>query len=84
MASAVVRRALELLRDQGADFALLVCEPALIPFYERIGWTPYEGGLLLVRQHGEAVEFTFNRPMVHPLREATLPDGVIDLLGPPW
>lgn len=37
LASAAVRRAVELLREQGADFALLVCEPALVPFYERIG-----------------------------------------------
>lgn len=83
LASAVVRRAVELLREQGADFALLVCEPALIPFYERLGWVSHPGGLV-VRQHGEAVEFTFNLPMVYLLRYAKVPAGVIDLMGPPW
>jgi GNAT superfamily N-acetyltransferase len=83
LASAAVRRAVELLREHGADFALLVCEPGLIPFYERLGWVPHDGGLV-VRQHGKSIEFTFNLPMVHPLRDATLPAGVIDLVGPPW
>lgn len=83
LASGVVRRAVELFREQGADFALLVCEPALIPFYERLGWATHGGGLV-VRQRGEAVPFTFNLPMVHPLRDAAVPDGVIDLMGPPW
>jgi aminoglycoside 2'-N-acetyltransferase I len=83
LASGVVRRAVELLREQGADFALLVCEPGLIPFYERIGWSHHACGLL-VRQRGEAVEFTFNLPMVYTLRDAVAPGGVIDLLGPPW
>ena len=76
-------RAVELLREQGADFALLVCEPGLIPFHERLGWSHHAGGLV-VRQRGEAVGFTFNLPMVHPLRDAVAPVGVIDLMGPPW
>lgn len=83
LASGVVRRAVELLREQGADFALLVCEPALIPFYERIGWLPHAGDLV-VRQHGEAIPFTFNLPMIYPLGAARIPDGVIDQMGPPW
>jgi GNAT superfamily N-acetyltransferase len=83
LASAAVRRALELFREQGADFALLVCEPTLVPFYERLGWVPHAGGLL-VHQHGEAVEFAFNLPMVFPLRNSVAPGGVIDLKGPPW
>jgi aminoglycoside 2'-N-acetyltransferase I len=83
LGSGVVRLAVELLRGQGADFALLVCEPALIPFYGRLGWVPHTGGLHVL-QDGETVEFTFNLPMVHPLRDTALPDGVIDLMGPPW
>ena len=83
LASTVVRRAVELLREQEAGFALLVCEPALVVFYQRLGWTPHAGGLV-VRQRGETVEFTFNLPMVLPLRDADLPQGVIDLTGPPW
>jgi GNAT superfamily N-acetyltransferase len=83
LASGVVRRAVELFREQGADFALLVCEPAQVPFYERLGWATHAGGLL-VRQRGEAVPFTFNLPMVYPLLDATSPAGVIDLMGPPW
>jgi GNAT superfamily N-acetyltransferase len=74
LGSAVVRRAVELLGGQGADFALLVCEPALVPFYERLGWVPHAGGLL-VRRHSRSIEFAFNLPMVHPLREAAATGG---------
>lgn len=36
-ASAAIQRAVDFFRDQGSvDFGLLVCEPALIPFYERL------------------------------------------------
>lgn len=44
---------------------------------------PHAGGLHVL-QDGETVEFTFNLPMVLPLRDADLPDGVIDLMGPHW
>jgi hypothetical protein len=74
---------MDLFRGQGVGFALLVCEPDLIPFYERLGWTPHAGDLL-VRQHGEMVRFTFNRPMTHPVLTAVPAGGVIDLVGPPW
>jgi GNAT superfamily N-acetyltransferase len=83
LASQVIRRAMDLFGGQGVDFALLVCEPHLVPFYERLGWKPHAGDLL-VRQHGEAVRFTFNLPMTHPVRTSCPPGVVIDLMCPPW
>ncbi len=83
LASQAVGRAAELFRDEGVDFGLLVCEPPLVPFYGRLGWQPHAGGLV-VRQHGRTVPFTFNLPMTCPVRNAELPGGVIDLMGPPW
>jgi aminoglycoside 2'-N-acetyltransferase I len=83
LASKAIHRAIELFRSQGVDFAFLVCEPALVPLYERIGWKPHRGGLL-VRQHGQTVPFSFNLPMTYPVQNADVPDGVIDLMGPPW
>ena len=63
------------LSDAGdVDFGLLVCEPALVPFYRRLGWTPHEGGLL-VCQHGKVVPFTFNLPMTLPV-QASSPAGL--------
>jgi GNAT superfamily N-acetyltransferase len=83
LASQAIRRAMDLFRGQGVDFALLVCEPHLVPFYERIGWRTHAGDLV-VRQHGEAVRFTFNLPMTHPVRTPCPQGVVIDLMGPPW
>lgn len=83
-ATAAIRRALDFLRD-GVDveFTLLVCEPDLTPFYERLGWRPFPG-VLLVTQHEATVPFTFNRPMTIPVRRDEGPTDTIDLLGPPW
>lgn len=83
LASAALRLALDFLRAGGADFGLLVCEPTLVAFYERLGWRAFDGELR-VSQRGEVVPFTFNRCMTAPLRLAEPPSGTIDLLGPPW
>jgi len=37
--------------------ALLVCEPGLVPFYERLGWRKFPGDLL-VAQRQTTVPFT--------------------------
>ncbi len=83
LASQAVRRAVDLFAERGVDFALLVCEPHLIPFYERLGWGTHAGDLL-VRQYGQAMRFTFNLPMTHPVGTPGPTGGVIDLMGPPW
>lgn len=83
-ATAAIGRALAFLRDEAAvAFALLVCEPGLIPFYGRLGWQPFPHDLL-VTQRGATVPFTFNRPMALPLGTAVAPAEPLDLLGPPW
>jgi GNAT superfamily N-acetyltransferase len=84
LATTAVRRALAFFHGPGdVDLGLLVCEPALIPFYERLGWRPFPGDLL-VTQGRATVPFTFNRPMTTPVRLQDPPAGRIDLLGPPW
>jgi GNAT superfamily N-acetyltransferase len=84
LAAAAMARAVDFLRARGdVDFALLVCEPHMLAYYGRLGWQPF-GGRLVVRQWGEREEFTFNRVMTYPLRSAPAPEGVVDLLGPPW
>jgi GNAT superfamily N-acetyltransferase len=83
-ATAAIRRALDFFRGPGdIDFGLLVCEPGLVPFYERQGWRRFPGDLL-VAQHQATVPFTFNLPMTTPIRLQEPLAGTIDLLGPPW
>jgi aminoglycoside 2'-N-acetyltransferase I len=83
-ARAAVNRAISFFREQDdIDFALLVCEPSLIPLYEKLGWRRFPGDLL-VEQHGKTIKFTFNFPMTCPLRLTEDLGGTIDLLGPPW
>jgi aminoglycoside 2'-N-acetyltransferase I len=84
IAKAAINRCVEFFREKGEfDFALLVCKPDLIPFYERLGWQQFLGKLL-VTQRGQTTEFTFNLPMIHSIRGQSEYEGVIDLQGPPW
>jgi aminoglycoside 2'-N-acetyltransferase I len=83
-ASTAIQRALDFFHEQGGvDFGLLVCEPDLVPFYERLGWRRFPGELLVTQSQAN-VPFTFNLPMTIPLRLHESFDGKIDLLGPPW
>lgn len=83
LASQCIRRAIEFFDEQAVDFALLVCERGLVALYEKLGWRLYPGPLF-VSQHGRRERFTFNLPMIHPVRSPGPTAGVIDLAGPPW
>lgn len=83
-AAHAVGRAVVLLREQTeVEFGLLVCEPHLEGYYERLGWAMFDGRLL-VTQYGVPTEFVYNRAMVCGIRDAAPTGGTIDLLGPPW
>lgn len=69
--------------ETDAEFALLVCAEGLVPYYSDIGWSVFDG-TLLVRQDGDTVELTFNLPMVADVAARAPRAGVIDLEGPPW
>ncbi|MFN8466789.1 MAG: GNAT family N-acetyltransferase [Caldilineaceae bacterium] len=82
LAAIAVASGVEFFRQLGdVDFALLVCKPHLLAYYGRLGWRKFSGRLL-VRQWGKTEDFTFNEVMTYPIQYA--PEGVIDLLGPPW
>lgn len=78
-----IEMALELMHDQEADFALLVCRDELISYYEGLGWRLFDG-TLLVTQFGVREVFTFNNVMVRDVTSRAPRDEAIDLLGPPW
>lgn len=82
-AARAIARAVAFLHERGVAFAVLVCQPTLVPYYEHLGWRPF-AGRLLVRQHGALEEFTFNRVMTRAITAVAPETGTIDLLGPPW
>jgi GNAT superfamily N-acetyltransferase len=83
-ASAGLRRAATALHDDHCvAFSLLVCQEHLIAFYQRLGWVPFSGRLM-VEQHTGPTVFTINRPMVLSGLRAAAQDGTIDLKGFPW
>jgi aminoglycoside 2'-N-acetyltransferase I len=84
LATTAIQRALDFFREQGdVDFGLPVCEPGLVPFYERLGWRKFPGELF-VTQRQATIPFTFNLVMTTPIRLQEPLTGAIDLLGPPW
>jgi len=83
-ASAGMRRAATALYDEHrVAFSLLVCQEHLLPFYQRLGWLPFAGRLLVEQPTGPTV-FTINHPMVLAGLSAAPQDGIIDLKGLPW
>ncbi|MBI2519136.1 MAG: GNAT family N-acetyltransferase [Bdellovibrio sp.] len=83
LASKGIHRAIDFFRDGGADFALLVCEPDLVPLYKKLDWQTFSGTLLVLQQ-GVPCEFTFNLPMTLGVLSQSPHEGIIDLMGPPW
>jgi aminoglycoside 2'-N-acetyltransferase I len=55
-ATTAIQRALDFFHEQrDVDFGLLVCEPGLLPFYERLGWRRFPGDLLVTQRQATAV-----------------------------
>jgi hypothetical protein len=98
IASAAMQKAAEFLHDQLAvPFGLLVCDPALAPFYQKLSWqvvagplvfdqpAAFQPGLDQVISGGPTHKATLEGAiMVLPCREAVWPAGLIDLCGLPW
>lgn len=85
LAARAMGRALDHFREAGADFALLVCEPRLIPTYERLGWSRHAGDVYSRQgQTDTALPFTFNLVMTCALGLSPPGEAAIDLQGPPW
>jgi GNAT superfamily N-acetyltransferase len=83
-ASAGLRRAATALHDDyQVAFSVLVCQEHLLPFYNRLGWLPFSGRLIVEQPTGPMV-FAINRSMVLSGLSAAPQDGMIDLKGLPW
>ena len=83
-ATTAIQRALDFFREQGdVDFGLLVCEPDLVQFYDRLGWRRFPGDLFVIQRQA-TVPFTFNLAMTTPVRLQAPLTGTIDLMGAPW
>jgi GNAT superfamily N-acetyltransferase len=98
LASAAMQKAAEFLREELAvPFGLLVCDPALAPYYQKLGWQIVDGPLIFdqpasfqpgldqVVLRGPIHKVTLEGAiLVLPCREHNWPAGLIDLRGLPW
>lgn len=82
-AAVVMTEAALFWADRRVDFGLLVCEPGLIDYYSRLGWSEFSGTLMTL-QKGRLEPFEFNRVMVRDVASRAPVVGTIDLAGPPW
>jgi aminoglycoside 2'-N-acetyltransferase I len=81
-ANEAMRRAAMLMKTEGIDFGLLFCEPHNEHFYEKLGWSVFDGDVWTEQPTGR-VRFDMMHAMILPLRSA--PErGTIDLCGLPW
>jgi aminoglycoside 2'-N-acetyltransferase I len=82
-ASAAIRLALAQVNDDdGADFALLFCEPHNFDFYRGLGWRPFAGDVFCEQPQGR-VRFDVMTAFVFDLRLSPQ-GGAVDLCGRPW
>jgi aminoglycoside 2'-N-acetyltransferase I len=86
LAGSAMRKAADELRAEGVDFALLTCAPDLMPFYRRLGWSPFQGDIFVEQPQQSRVRLdrlNVTGPMVLDLELAPR-SGVLDLCGLPW
>jgi GNAT superfamily N-acetyltransferase len=82
-AAILMQAAAEQMRRLGGyDFAMLYCDPKLIPFYAKSGYRQVLNRIYIL-QHGQRVLFE-DHQMVLPLSGKPWPDGDVDVNGPPW
>lgn len=80
----VMRHLVSLLQAEArCALGLLFCEDHNVEFYRKLGWTLFEGDMV-VEQGGKAGPFSFPNVMVLPLSESAGVTGHLDLCGPPW
>lgn len=69
--------------DCKVDFSLLVCRDGLIPYYQKFGWQPFKGDMMVDQLSGKT-KFTFNKPMLIEGVKSIPACSVIDVCGKPW
>ena len=72
----------ELLKHPDLEFGVLMCVPALVPYYSRFGWQAVPEPIVYEQAWGK--ETSPEVTMVLPLRGQPWPAGPIDIMGLPW
>ena len=65
------------------EFGLLFCEDHNVDFYRKLGWTLFDGDLV-VEQGGKTCPFSFPNVMILSLNGPARVTGSLDLCGLPW
>jgi len=85
-AAMLLQAAAEQMRRRGSgdpyDFAMLFCDPKLIPYYAKSGFRQVNNPIYIL-QSGRRVLFE-DHQMVLPLSGKPWPEGDVELNGPPW
>jgi aminoglycoside 2'-N-acetyltransferase I len=83
-ASLALNAAVATMRDHdAAQFAVLVCEPHNIAFYQARGWQPFTGTVFAEQPEGR-IRFDVLAPLVTDLKRRAPTLGTLDLCGLPW
>lgn len=83
LGSQAMREAAKRFEQLNVAYALLFCQPRLVPFYSRLGWKTFEGQLFVEQPQGK-IEFSANGAMVLDVHEQAPLGGILDLNGLPW
>jgi aminoglycoside 2'-N-acetyltransferase I len=81
-ASAAMKTAAKIVKEDDCDFGLLFCEPHNVAFYESLGWRIFTGDVYCEQPEGR-IKFDMMHAMLLPVRAAPQ-SQMIDLCGLPW
>ncbi len=81
LATAGMKQAAEILANESFGIGALFCAAEMAPFYERLGWRSFEGGVFIA-QPG-ATRVPWSNCMTLAVKR-TVSDGALDVGGLPW
>jgi hypothetical protein len=81
LATLGMKRASEILAEEGFDIGALFCASKMVPFYERLGWLRFDGAVF-IKQPGNN-HMPWSGCMTLAVKSNVL-GGELDVAGSPW
>jgi GNAT superfamily N-acetyltransferase len=81
LATVGVKRATEILVDEGFDIGALFCAPEMVPFYERLGWRRFDGAVFIKQPRNNHMPWSGCMTLA---AKSNIFGGELDVAGSPW
>jgi hypothetical protein len=76
-----MKRATEILVEEGFDIGALFCATKMVPFYERLGWRTFDGAVFIKQPSNNHMLWSGCMTLAV---KSNIFGGELDVAGPPW